>query len=163
RAFVDWLLQDNYVFQGVVKYRIGADGLPDRVDETAMGVFTDPTLLPVVFPGFLEQAEPHIKPHDSDQRIIELDYCENAAAIYHLDPIDDILIRQWAEDGGLAEATLLLGRFAKTVFTQKPADIPLLKQKLDWILQASGAPPNSHLYREIRALFNRFPVRDLFY
>jgi glutamate dehydrogenase len=163
KAFVDWLLQDNYVFQGVVKYRVGADGLPDRLNETAMGVFTDPELLPVVFPGFLEQTEPHLKPHDDDPRIIEVDYCENATAIYHLDPIDDIEIRQWGEDGSLAEATLLLGRFAKTVFTQKPADIPLLKQKLDWILKSSGAAPNSHLYREIRALFNRFPVRDLFY
>ena len=163
RAFVNWLLQDNYVFQGLVRYRIGADGQPDRQDETALGVFTDPTLLPVVFPGFLEQAEPHIRPEAGDERIIEVDYCNNASAIYHLDPIDDIMIRHWGEDGGLSEATLLLGRFAKTVFTQKPADIPLLREKLDWILGASGAMPNSHMYREIRALYNRFPIRDLLY
>ena len=48
-------------------------------------------------------------------------------------------------------------------FTQKAADIPLLKQKHDWLLAHSGDLPNSHVYREIRALFNRFPKRELFY
>jgi glutamate dehydrogenase len=58
---------------------------------------------------------------------------------------------------------VFLGRLAKVAFTQKAADIPLLKQKHDWLLAHSGAMPNSHVYREIRALFNRFPKRELFY
>jgi glutamate dehydrogenase len=163
RAFLDWLLADNYIFQGMVRYRIGHDGLPDRVHESAAGVFTDATLLPVVFPGLLEEVESRILPPDDDPRIIDIDYCNNAQAIYHLEPIDDMVIRQWGEDGKLVEATVLMGRFAMGAFTQKAADIPLLKVKLDWLLEKGGAAPKSHAYREIRALFNRFPKRELFY
>ncbi len=163
RAFLDWLLDDNYVFQGAVKYRIGADGQPDRIAETATGVFQDPALLPVVFPGLVEEVESHIVPAASDHRIIDIDYCNNAHAIYHLEPIDDIVVREWDAEGRLSGATLLLGRLAKGAFTQKAADIPLLRQKHDWILAQSGAMPGSHAYREIRALFNRFPHRELFY
>ena len=61
------------------------------------------------------------------------------------------------------EATLFVGRLAKVAFTQKAADIPLLKEKHEWLLAHSGDLPNSHAYREIRALFNRFPKRELFY
>jgi glutamate dehydrogenase len=163
RAFLDWLLQDNYIFQGTVKYRIGPDGLADRIQESATGVFTDPTLLPVVFPGLMEEVEAHLKPQAQDHRIVDIDYCNNAIAIHHLEPVDDIVIREWGKDGELVEATLLVGRLAKGAFTQKSADIPLLKEKQDAILAQSGAQPKSYAYREIRALFNRFPTRELFY
>jgi len=163
RAFLDWLVQDNYVFQGAVRYRIGPDGQPDRIAETATGVFQDPALLPVVFPGLVEEVESHIVPAPTDRRIVDVDYCNNASAIYHLEPIDDIVVREWDADGKLTGATLLLGRLAKGAFTQKAADIPLLREKHEWILARSGAMPGSHAYREIRALFNRFPQRELLY
>ena len=95
REFLDWLLDDNYIFQGTVKYRIGPDGLPDRLHESATGVFTDPELFPVVFPGLIEEVEAHLVPSAEDHRIVDIDYCNNASAIYHLEPIDDIVIREW--------------------------------------------------------------------
>jgi glutamate dehydrogenase len=142
---------------------MGPDGLADRVQESATGVFTDPTLLPVVFPGLMEEVEAHLKPKPQDHRIIDIDYCNNATAIHHLEPVDDIVIREWGPDGDLVEATLLVGRLAKGAFTQKSADIPLLKEKLHGILAQSGTQPKSYAYRELRALFNRFPMRELFY
>ncbi|HET7293194.1 MAG TPA: NAD-glutamate dehydrogenase domain-containing protein [Vicinamibacteria bacterium] len=163
RSFLDWLLDDNYVFQGTVKYRIGADGQPERIPETATGVFQDPALLPVVFPGLVEEVESHLVPGPEDRRIIDIDYCNNASAIYHLEPIDDVVVREWGPDGTLQGAMLLMGRLAKGAFTQKAAAIPLLREKHDWILAQSGAMPKSHAYREIRALFNRFPQRELLY
>jgi glutamate dehydrogenase len=163
RAFLEWLLDDNYIFQGTVRYRVGSDGRPHRVQESASGVFTDATLLPVVFPGLIEEVEAHLLPAANDFRIIDVDYCNTASAIYHLEPIDDIVLREWGKDGELVEATLLVGRLAKGAFTQKRGEIPLLKEKLEWLLEHSGAQPNSYAYREIRAVFNRFPTRELFY
>src|SRR5207245_4722544 len=126
-------------------------------------VFTDEDLLPVVFPGLIEEVEAHIAPAPNDDRIVDIDYCHNASAIYHLEPIDDILIREWAQGGSLTQVTVLLGRFAMGAFTQKAADIPLLQEKQEWLLAKSGAIPKSYAYREIRAVFNRFPKRELFY
>jgi glutamate dehydrogenase len=163
RAFLDWLLSDNYVLLGMLQYRTGPDGglQPDR--DTALGAFSDPDLLPVVFPGLLEEEQAHIKPAERDERIIDIDYCNNATAIHHLEPIDDIVVREWASDGSLARATLLLGRLAKSAFTARAQEIPLLREKLAWLQEMSGAVPNSHAYREMRAIFNRFPKRELFY
>jgi glutamate dehydrogenase len=163
RAFLEWLLEDNYIFQGTVKYRIGPDGLPDRLADSATGVFTDPELLPVVFPGLIDEVEAHLVPSAEDHRIVDIDYCNNASAIYHLEPIDDIVVREWGPDGRLVEATLLVGRLAKGAFTQKSAEIPLLKEKLDFLIANSGAAPKSYAFREMRNIFNRFPKRELFY
>jgi len=107
----------------MARYAIGADGRPDRIEETATGVFTDPALLPVVFPGLMDAVEPHLVPDPDDVRVIEIDYCRNASAIYHLEPVDDIVVREWSPEGRLAAVTLIVGRFAKGAFTQKTAEI----------------------------------------
>ncbi len=163
RAFLNWLKDDNFIFMGTVAYRTGTDGTLDRLDETATGVFLDETLLPVVFPGVMERVESHLRPAADHERIVDIDYCNNGSAIYHLEPIEDIVVREWGADGSLQGATLLLGRFARGAFAQRADRIPLLKEKHDWLLRESQASPNSHAWREIRAAFNQFPKTELFY
>jgi glutamate dehydrogenase len=163
REFVEWLLRENFIFFGTVRYRVGPDGVAARAQETATGVFTDPALLPVVFPGVMEEVEASILPAADDARIVDLDYCHNAQAIYHFEPIDDIVLREWGPDGTFLGATLVLGRFSQGALAIRPGDIPLLKEKQAWLLAHSGDVVDSHVYREIRALFNRFPKRELLY
>src|SRR5208337_433526 len=113
------------------------------IEETANGVFTDAALLPVVFPGLVEEVESQLVPASGDHRIIEIDYCHNASAIYHLEPIDDIVVRQWSPSGTLESATLILGRLAAGAFAHKAEDIPLLREKLEGLLVGSGDLQNS--------------------
>ena len=160
--FLDWLMDDNYVAIGVLRFKRGANGLePDH--DSALGAFREPAILPVVFPGLMDEEDQHIKAADGDDRIIDLGYRRNAAAIHHLEPVDDLLVREWGQDGSLQAATLLLGRLAKGAFSAKAETIPLLKQKAEWLLDHCGALRNSHTYRETRTLFNHFPKRELFY
>ncbi len=163
KAFLNWLLDDNYVLLGSLRYVPGQDGLPHADEDSALGAFTDPSVLPVVFPGLMEQEQAHSNPADADERIIDIDYSVDAQAIHHLEPLDDIVIREWAPDGTLASALLLLGRLAKGALAAKPQEVPLLKEKLAWLLEHSGAASNSHAFRETRALFNHFPRRELLY
>jgi glutamate dehydrogenase len=163
RAFLEWLLDDNYIFMGTVSYAVGPDGTAGRVEETANGAFTDPALLPVVFPGVVEHVETHLHPRPEDGRVLDLDFCASASAIYHLEPIEDLTVREWGEDGTLKGLTLLLGRFARGAFAQRADRIPILKEKEERLLERCGAIPGSHVWRETRATFNHFPKTDLFY
>jgi glutamate dehydrogenase len=163
RAFLEWLKDDNYIFMGTVSYAPGPDGTLVRAEETASGVFTDPALLPVVFPGVVEHVEEHLRPQPGDDRILDLDFCANASAIYHLEPIEDLTVREWTEDGKLGGLTLLLGRFARGAFAQRADRIPILREKEERLLERCGAIPSSHIWRETRATFNHFPKTDLFY
>jgi glutamate dehydrogenase len=163
KAFLQWLLDDNYVHLGMLRYQPDADGVLHDDPGAALGAFKDPSLIPVVFPGLNERIEAHLTPRAGDDGIIDVDYCTDASAIHHLEPIDDIVVREWAPDGSLAAATLVLGRLAKGAFATRAQDIPLLREKLAWLLEQSGVLTNSHAYREIRATFNHFPKRELLY
>ena len=163
KAFLQWLLDDNYVHLGMLRYLAGPTGELDADQDGALGVFKDPSLLPTVFPGLNERISSHLQVPAEDDRIVDIDFCTNVVAIHHLEPIDDIVIREWTADGRLACLTHVLGRLAKGAFAARAQDIPLLKEKLAWLLEKSGALPNSHGYREIRATFNHLPKRELFY
>jgi glutamate dehydrogenase len=163
RAFVEWLLEDNYIFMGTVSYRAGRDGRIQRRDETARGAFADSTLLPIVFPGVAEHIETHLRPPVGDDRIVDLDFCTGAGAIYHLDPIEDLTLREWDEDGRLKGLTFLLGRFSRSAFTQRADHIPMLREKQQWLLERCGAAPHSYVWRRTRATFNQLPKADLLY
>ena len=163
KAFLDWLLADNYVHLGMIRYVPGTNGALHQDGSGALGVFKDPSLLPTVFPGLTERVSTHVEPGPDDIRSIDVDYCTGASAIHQLDPIDDLVVREWSADGRLSSATLILGRLAKSAFAGKAQDIPLIKEKLDALLERSHALPNSHAYREMRATFNHFPKRELLY
>ncbi|MPY90886.1 MAG: hypothetical protein GEU99_23600 [Luteitalea sp.] len=163
RTFIDWLLDENYVLFGLLRYHVGEDGQPHADQETALGAFKDPALLPVVFPGLIEQAQATLLPQDGDDRVVDIDYSVRAYAIHHLEPIDDVVIREWGPNGQLVAATVLLGRLAKGALAERAQDIPMLKEKLATLLALLGARPNSHAFRETRAIFNHFPKRELFY
>ena len=74
-----------------------ASRTPDQT--SALGVFKDPALLPVVFPGLMEArggaaaAGRRRRPHHRHRLL------PNAQAIHHLEPIDDVVIREWRPDG----------------------------------------------------------------
>jgi glutamate dehydrogenase len=163
RAFIEWLLDENYVFLGVARYFPSNDGRTHRIQDSVTGVFNDPELLPVLFPGLMEEVEPQIPPSDRDSRIVSLDFCKNSSALHHLDPIDYIILREWDDRGAFSGASLLLGRFARGTFVQRAEKIPILSEKIQWILNDCEAVPNSHIYRELVATFNRMPMRELFY
>ena len=156
---------DNYVMLGMLRYHVRPRRRAAAEDQTsALGVFNDPALLPVVFPGLMEARAGAPAP---GRRATSASSTSTTAPT----PRPSITSSRsttsssasGAPDGTLAAATLLLGRLAKGALTAKPQDVPLLREKLAWLLEHSGAASNSHAYRETRALFNHFPRRELLY
>jgi glutamate dehydrogenase len=162
-SFIDWLIDENYIFLGIARYIAGISGHPHRIEDGVSGVFNAPELLPVVFPGLMEEVESHILPVSGEDRIVSLDYCKNASAIHHLEPIDYIIFREFNHQDAFMGAFLFLGRFARGTFAQRADRMPILREKIRHILQDIGAVPQSHIYREIITTFNRIPMRELFY
>ncbi len=114
-------------------------------------------------PGLPADITRNLVPAADDARIVDIDYCVNGRAIHHLGPLEDVFIREWTPEGALAGMTLAIGRFAKSAFAAKAADIPVLHDKLSYILDGLHVAKNSHAWREARAIFNHFPKRELFY
>ncbi len=138
RAFLDWLLDDNYVFMGTVSLRHAAPtGLPARIDETRARRLHGPDAAAGGLPGCRRARGDAPQAPADDDRVIDLDFCANASAIYHLEPIEDLTVREWGEDGKL-EGADPPPRPVRQAAPSPSArtDIPMLKEKQD-------APPRA--------------------
>ena len=82
------------------------------------------------FPASWRKWNPTSCPAPDDSGIVSLDFCKNASAIHHLDPIDYIVLREWDAQGNFAGASLLLGRFSRGTFVQRADRIPILREKI---------------------------------
>ncbi|MDH4063664.1 MAG: NAD-glutamate dehydrogenase, partial [Acidobacteriota bacterium] len=100
KEFLDWLIADNYVLMGVLRFQRSPEGFEPELD-TALGAFREPDLLRVVFPGLMEEERRHAQPRDNDSRILDIDYRVNASAIHHVEPVDDFVVREWGPNGQL--------------------------------------------------------------
>ena len=55
-----------------------------------------------------------------------------------------------------------VGLFTSKAYAEEAQHIPVLRAKLREVLEAEGATPGSHDYKEIVAAFNSFPKDELF-
>jgi glutamate dehydrogenase len=164
RDFLSWLADDNFVLFGTLGYRPDGRGALAPAWDTARGVFRDANLLPVVFPGVMDGLSTHRAPAAGDHRVIDMDYSPGASAIYHLEPLEIIAVRDWGASGTeVAGATAIVGRLAKSAFSARPEDIPLLRDKLTWLFEHNDVAVRSHAHRATRAVFNQLPKRELLY
>ena len=98
RAFLDWLVDENYVLMGVLRFRRGAGRLRARLRLRARRA--QRARAPARrLPGRHGRGAEAPRDPDDDDRIIDIDYRNNASAIHHLEPVDDIVIREWGADG----------------------------------------------------------------
>jgi hypothetical protein len=163
RAFLEWLLDDNYVHLGMLRYTMGSDGTLHPTQDVALGAFKDPSLVPTVFPGLPDDIATHLAPAEARRRSHRRHrLLHERGAIHHLEPIDDLVVREWAPTARLAAMTLVLGRLAKSAFTERRRTSRCSARRSPGCSTQRSAP-NSHAYREARAIFNHFPKRELFY
>ena len=113
---------------GMLRYTAGPDGEFDADQDGALGVFKDPTLLPVVFPGLMERSGSHLKSPGRRRRIVDIDYCTNVAP--------STISSRWTTSSSASgrrtagcSATLVLGRLAKGASRPGRRTIPLLKRE----------------------------------
>ena len=167
RAFLDWLLDDNYIFLGTrAATGIGPDG-PARPRRRRARPASSPTpaLLPVVFPGLMEEVEAHLvpaaeRPPDRGHRLLQ----QRVAPSTTWSRSTTSSIREWgarrrAGGGHAAPGPLRQGR----LHAEGGRDPAAARRSSSGSSRTAAPLPNSYAYREIRALFNRFPKRELFY
>jgi glutamate dehydrogenase len=75
---------------------------------------------------------------------------------------DHIGIRRFGEDGEVIGEHRFLGLFTSVAYSTSPWQIPLLRRKVQGVLERSGLLPNSHSAKALRAILESYPRDELF-
>jgi glutamate dehydrogenase len=76
--------------------------------------------------------------------------------------MDYIGVKRLDDEGRIVGEHRFVGLFTSKAYSETARDIPILRGKLDQILDEAGVVEGSHDYKEINTIFNSMPKEELF-
>ena len=167
-AFLNWLLDDHFVFLGVRDYRFetGEDGrvLPEEpmmVEGSNLGVLRDedrnvlnrgaePLMLTPEISSFLAEPTPIIVAKSTLQ-----------SRIHRRSLCDYIGIKHLADDGRVVGETRFLGLYTAEAYNESARHIPLVRRRVARVLEATEAVEGSHNYKALSNILETWPRDEL--
>ncbi|MCP4873103.1 MAG: NAD-glutamate dehydrogenase [Proteobacteria bacterium] len=144
QKFLHWLVDENFVFIGYAEFEI--DSLAVQTD-AGLGLHRADGELAFPQGG---------RPWAAAEGVVFLGKGDTEAQVHRPGKTDHVAIRL---DGGFA---LFTGLYTRKAISEEIPRIPMLREKLESVLQAQAALPGSHLARKLEEAFRAIPVEFLF-
>ncbi|MEZ5175456.1 MAG: NAD-glutamate dehydrogenase [Acidimicrobiia bacterium] len=160
--FLEWLLDDNFVFLGYKVYDISENG-DLRIQSRAgsgLGVLSKPGR--AVTPIALSDLPNYVTDRYFGGNLVVITKTNRHSTVHRDARMDYIGIRETNDEGRTTTEYRLIGLFTSKAYMATPSDIPVLRRKLARILDEQDMIEGSHDYKVLVQLFESFPKDDLF-
>ena len=161
REFLAWLRRSNFVFLAyrAVRKAPGASGEVEPVPGSGLGLLREGAAPGAAGPSPEIDAP---RPRTGDSPLVLVHKTSRESRVLRRARMDCIHVQEI--DGGSPAGAehRFLGLFTARAYNDLPSDIPLLRQKLDVILQRANVVPGSHDHKEIFSIFTSIPKAELF-
>jgi glutamate dehydrogenase len=165
REFLRWLADGGYVFLGYCRFTAEApDGARALVADpgSELGVLRGETIDRFGPARSYEAIAPPVSAYVFEGPPLLVAKTRAESHVHRRRPMDSITVRRTAADGSVAGFDHFIGLFTSKAYGQEAQRVPILRAKLQAVLDTEKAPPGSHDYKEIVAAFNSFPKDELF-
>ncbi|HEX6254998.1 MAG TPA: NAD-glutamate dehydrogenase domain-containing protein [Euzebyales bacterium] len=157
-ALLRWLLEDHFVFLGVVDHR-HADGETTVVGGSELGVFRRPD----------DRPDDHASglvidvagPVAADGPLLSVSLTHERSTVHRNERMIDIVVRLDDADG-VTTAHRIVGLFAKKATSEPVTAIPVLRGWVDEVTAAEDVVAHSHDERMLRSVLEALPKDALF-
>ncbi len=168
-AFLNWLVDEHFVFLGKRTYEFPRDAAgnvlpeePDMVEGSNLGLLRDeslnvlartsePAVLTPEIGAFLQRPDPLII---SKSTLI--------SRVHRRVFADYVGIKHYDEQGRVKGETRFLGLFTAEAYNEPVRAIPLVRQRVQRVLEASGAVAGGHDAKALTNLLETWPRDELF-
>ena len=164
-AFVDWLLDLNFVFLGYREYQIDDDGQGpciSVVPGAGLGIFSEDAESAYAEPVRMASLSPDLDQRWREGELVVVTKTNRHSTVHRNARMDYIGVRRVGADGSVTGEARLVGLFTSKAYMSEAAAIPILRRKLDQILESEDLIEGSHDFKLFIQLFESFPKDDLF-
>ncbi|CAH0526003.1 NAD-glutamate dehydrogenase [Vibrio hippocampi] len=160
-AFLKWLGKHNFTFMGYKEFDLVGkqdDFILAPTDESGLGLFADKERVRAVkLTEFSDSARLEAqKPY-----LLILTKGNKASKIHRPAYTDYIGIKKFDSKGKVIGEHRFTGLYTSAVYNQSVATIPLIGDKVERILQASGYRQGSYSYKALRNILENYPRDEL--
>ena len=161
--FLQWLLDDNFVFLGYRRYDLeDKDGVACIVPDvpSGLGILRDAEPEPRARP--LSDLAPQLRLRYVTGDLMVISKTNRHSTVHRDARMDYVGLRSVGDDGRMTAELRLLGLFTSKAYLGTASSTPVLRRKLNDILASQDVIEGSHDYKTIVALFETFPKDELF-
>jgi len=159
-AMLDWLAEENFVLIGHRRLELGADGSITTA-EPGLGLLRDPGV--PVFDALrdLSAVPPAVVAGFAAPVPLTVAKANLRSTVHRPQHADVVTTRIFGPDGRVVAVRLFVGLFAADAYNRNPRSIPLLRRKVERILEMAGVEPGSHDGRALRNILDTWPRDEL--
>jgi glutamate dehydrogenase len=161
---VDWLLDDNLVLLGVRDYVVDTDdrgrATLEVVAGSGLGLLRDTTASRFAVPVALEELPDAHRQQLTGEELLSVGRTRSQSTVQRRDRMQDFRIRR--HDGTVHE-TRILGLFTRRALSEPAAGVPVLRRRLQAILEREDVVDGSHDEAALTSLFEALPKDELFH
>ena len=161
--FLAWLEDDNFTFLGFREYHFGEgkEGGLDIVPASGLGILRNEGY--TVFDGLRNFATlpPDVREFLREARLMMISKSNRRAAVHRPVHMDVICVKMFDAGKAVGER-LFVGLFTSLAYSRSPRAIPLLRRKVEHVMERSGFLPSSHDGKALLHILDTYPRDELF-
>ena len=166
-AFLDWLRDGHFILLGARAYTLeeGASGPEVQVQPgSGLGILRDDGESRFARADAARTSCPSSCTSDSSRAgdLLVIGKTNRRSRVHRRARMDDVSVRVLRPDGTIAGLLRVIGLFTSLVYLEQASRTPLLRRKLQAIIEAEGLMEGSHDYKATVAAFESFPRDELF-
>ncbi len=165
QAFLQWLRDGGFVFLGYRGYDL-VDHEGHRCIQvergSGLGVLRREGQSSFATPVPVEDLPDNLRAMAERGPLLIISKTNATATVHRRARMDYIGVKKVDSEGNVVGERRFIGLFTSEAYSEKAERIPILRQKLDRILEESGVQAGSHDYKEIHTIFNSLPKEELF-
>jgi glutamate dehydrogenase len=162
---LEWLLRDNLVMLGLREYELlDRDGerMVRVVEGAGLGLLGDDHRSRFREPVPVAELSQQMRERLETSRLLTVSRTRRPSTVQRQQPMEDLLILRRADDGTVVSAVRLLGLFTRKGYAEPAAGTPVLRAKLQLVLEREDVVPGSHDEITLLSLFEALPKDELF-
>lgn len=156
-VFMDWIANNHFSFLAYDEYTI-EDGVVKQVPGTELGLFKkNKSRRDEVISEMSEERREHV----FKQELLIFTKSGRRSTVHRSAYSDYILVKSFNEKGEVVGGRRFLGLYTSAVYNETPKNIPVVRRKIQRVLDNSGFEPGTHSYKELTAILFNFPRDEL--
>ncbi len=166
RELLRWLAADHFTFLGYREYRLREDDSLAAVPGTGLGILrSDPHHASdeahPVSPSF-ERLPADARAKAREHKLLVLTKANSRATVHRPSYLDYVGVKKFDENGNVVGERRFLGLFSSAAYTESVRRVPVVRRKVEEVLERAGFSPNSHDGRDLLQILETYPRDDLF-
>ena len=157
---LDWMAEDHFTLLGYREYRLDRRGRPRliAVADTGLGLLRDRPGEPLS----QQILNPRMQRVADSQTPLVITKANARSSVHRPGYLDYVGVKVFDRQGRPVRERRFLGLYTSAAYSRQPRDIPLLRQKIQQVLERSGLTPRSHRGKALQHILDTYPRDELF-